>query len=54
MVTLVSNRHLIRVQSPFSLLNLFYMKNFLKHEDDQYAVALLVIITIGAILGALI
>jgi len=28
------------------------MKNFLKHEDDQHAVALLVIITIAAILGA--
>jgi len=42
----------MRVQSPFSLLNLFYMKNFLKHEDDQNIVIMLVILTIAAILGA--
>jgi hypothetical protein len=28
------------------------MKNFLKHEDDQNIVIMLVILTIGAILGA--
>jgi hypothetical protein len=28
------------------------MKNFLKHEDDQHAFILLVIIILGAILGA--
>jgi len=28
------------------------MKKFIKHEDDQHAVALLVIIILGAVLGA--
>jgi len=28
------------------------MKNFLKHEDDQHIVILLVILIIGATLGA--
>jgi hypothetical protein len=28
------------------------MKNFLKHEDDQHIVILLVILIIGAVLGA--